>query len=60
MTGRTAAWVSFQESSALRHELAGVGVSVKQVERAAEALGTEIAADERSPVEKMSHVAPSM
>ena len=39
MTGSTAALVSFEESSTLLHELAGVEVSVKQVERAAEALG---------------------
>jgi hypothetical protein len=60
MTGSTAALVSFAESSALLHELAGVEVSVKQVERAAEALGAEIAADERSCVEKMGAVAPTM
>jgi len=39
MTGSSAALVSFAESSALLHELAGVEVSAKQVERAAEALG---------------------
>ena len=60
MTGSTAALVSFAESSALLHELAGVEVSTKQVERAAEALGTEIADDERSCVEKMGEVAPTM
>jgi hypothetical protein len=42
MTGSTAALVSFEESSALLHELAGVEVSVSQVQRAAEALGTEM------------------
>jgi hypothetical protein len=60
MTGSTAALVSFEESSALLHELAGVEVSVKQVERAAEALGAEIATDERRCVEKMGEVAPTM
>ena len=60
MTGSTAALVSFEESSALLHELAGVEVSVKQVERAAEALGAEIADDERRCVEKMGEVAPTM
>jgi hypothetical protein len=60
MTGSTAAMVSFEESHALLHELAGVTVSVKQVERAAEALGVEIAADERACVEKMGEVAPTM
>jgi len=39
MTASAAALVSFEESGALLHELAGVEVSVKQVERAAEALG---------------------
>jgi hypothetical protein len=53
MTGSTAALVSFEESSALLHELAGVEVSVSQVERAAEALGSEIAADERSCVARI-------
>jgi len=60
MTGSTAALVSFEESSALLHELAGVEVSAKQVERAAEALGAEIAGDERTCVEKMGEVAPTM
>ena len=60
MTGSTAALVSFEESSALLHELAGVDVSVSQVQRAAEALGAEIAADERVCVEKMGEVAPTM
>jgi hypothetical protein len=60
MTGSTAALVSFEESSALLRELAGVEVSAKQVERAAEALGAEIAADERRCVEKMGEVAPTM
>ena len=61
MTGSTAALVSFQESSALLHELAGVEVSASQVERAAEALGTDIADDERSCVERMGGVlAPTM
>lgn len=59
MTGSTAALVSFEESSALLHELAGVEVSTSQVQRAAEALGTEIAADERACVEKMGEVAPT-
>jgi Uncharacterised protein family (UPF0236) len=57
MTGSTAALVSFEESSVLLHELAGVEVSAKQVERAAEALGAEIATDERRHVEKMGDVA---
>jgi hypothetical protein len=60
MTGSTAALVSFEESSALLHELAGVQVSTSQVQRAAEALGSEIAADERTCVEKMGEVASTM
>lgn len=60
MTGSTAALVSFEESSALLHELAGVRVSVSQVQRAAEALGAEIAADERACVERMGELAPTM
>jgi hypothetical protein len=60
MTGSTAALGSFEQSSALLHELAGVEVSAKQVERAAETLGAEIAADERRCAEKMGQVAPTM
>jgi len=60
MTASAAALVSFEESGALLHELAGVEVSVKQVERAAEALGAEIAVDERQDVERMRAVAPTM
>jgi len=59
MTGNAAALVSFEESSALLGELAGVEVS-SQVQRAAEALGQEIADDERSCVERMGEVAPTM
>lgn len=60
MTGSVAALVSFEESSGLLEELAGVAVSAKQVERAAEALGAEIDADERRCVEKRGEVAPTM
>ncbi len=60
MTASAAALVSFEESSGLLHELAGVAVSTKQVERAAEALGAEIAVDEHQQVEKMGEVAPTM
>ena len=60
MTGSAAALVSFEESHTLLHELAGVEVSVSQVQRAAEALGAEIAADERGCVEKTGEVAPTM
>ena len=47
MIGTVGAMVSFQEGSDLLTELAGVTVDAKQVERTAEALGKEIAADER-------------
>ena len=60
MTGSAAALVSFEESSGLLHELAGVEVSAKQVERAAEALGAEVAVDEHQQVEKSAEVAPTM
>ena len=60
MTGSAAALVSFEESSALLRELAGVEVSPKQVERAAEALGAEIAQDERRGVERMGELAPTL
>ena len=60
MTGSAAALVSFEESSGLLHELAGVEVSAKQVERAAEALGAEIAVDEHQQVEEMGEGAPTM
>ena len=60
MTGSTAALVSFDESSALLRELAGVDVSASQVERAAEALGAIIADDERNCFERMGEVAPTM
>jgi hypothetical protein len=60
MTGKTAAMVSFAESSELLGDLAGVTVDAKQVERTAEALGREIAKDERSVVEPVPPCAPTM
>jgi hypothetical protein len=60
MTGSTAALVSFEESSSLLHELAGVEVSISQVQRAAEGLGEEIAAAERVCVDRMGEGAPTM
>jgi hypothetical protein len=47
MVGLVGSMVSFDEGHELLHELGGVGVSTKNVERAAEALGREIADDER-------------
>jgi len=60
MTGKTAAMVSFAESSELLGDLAGVVVDAKQVERTAEALGREIAQDERTVVEPQPPCAPTM
>jgi hypothetical protein len=60
MTGSAAALVSFEESSSLLHELAGVKVSISQVQRAAETLGEAIAADECVCVDRMGEIAPTM
>ena len=51
MLGIAAARTSFESSSALLRELAGLAVAPKTVERHAEALGVEIATDERRVVE---------
>ena len=50
MVAQAAARVSFAEGSVLLHELAGLRVEAKHVERAAEALGREGADDERRVV----------
>ena len=47
MVGAVASMVSFQESSQLLEELAGVKVGAKQVQRSAQALGEQVAAYER-------------
>jgi hypothetical protein len=47
MIGTVGSMVSFKEGSQLLRELAGIGIDASQVERGAEALGDEIAADER-------------
>ena len=62
MVGRTAAGASFQESSDLLWELAGLRVDPKQVERTAEALGAAISLDERETVEPAGagELAPTM
>jgi len=60
MAGKSAAMVSFAESSMLLHELAGLAVDAKQVERTAEALGREIAGDERTAIESSPPSAPTM
>jgi hypothetical protein len=51
MIGTVGAMVSFKEGSQLLEELAGVTVDAKHVERAAEALGGEIAAHEKHDLE---------
>ncbi len=48
------AMVSFEEGGELLRELAGVAVDTKQVERTAESLGAEIAADEKQDVEPVA------
>src|SRR5712692_9842646 len=53
MTGTVGALVSFQEGSELLTELVGVAVDAQQVERTAEALGREIAEDERVHTEPL-------
>ena len=60
MTGLAAARASFAETGALLHDLAGVNVDAKQAERTAEALGREIAADERSVTAPEPGRAPTM
>ena len=60
MVGLAAAEVSFAKTSELLRELAGVHVESKQVERAAEALGRAVAADERDVAEPVPGPAPTM
>ncbi|HEY6322836.1 MAG TPA: ISKra4 family transposase, partial [Thermoanaerobaculia bacterium] len=51
MVGQVGALVSFQEGSELLAELAGVTLNAKHVERAAEALGNDIAEHDERQVE---------
>lgn len=60
MTGHSAARVSFAQSQLLLHELAGVKVSVKQVERTAERLGAQISDHELTDTELESPAAKTM
>jgi len=62
MTGLVGAMVSFEEGRELLGELAGVSITTKQVERAAEALGAEIADDERQHVHPVidSEIPPTL
>ncbi len=60
MMALPASMVSFEESSELVWELAGVAVGAKRVERVSEALGREIAHDEQAVVEPAPPSAPTM
>ena len=60
MVGLAAAEGSFAKASGLLWELAGVRIETRQVERTAEALGREVAADERDVVEPAPGPAPTM
>src|SRR5450759_3230573 len=60
MVGAVGAMVSFVEGQALLHDLAGVEVDPKQVERTAETLGRAIAADEQRVVAPDPPSAPTM
>jgi len=50
MVAAVGAMLSFEEGSQLLQELAGLPINAKQVERAAEALGVQIAEDEKQDV----------
>ena len=56
MTGTVGALVSFEEGRELLQELAGVTIDAKLVERTAQALGEEIAEDERQHSEPVDMV----
>ena len=60
MVGLAASDFSFAAASDLLWELAAVRVETKQVERAAEALGREVADDERAVAETVPSPAPTM
>lgn len=58
MIGAVGAAGSFQDGSQLLGELAGLRIDASQVQRAAEALGREIADDERLHTEPLGNTAP--
>ncbi len=58
MVGHVGAMVSFEEGHELLEVLAGVDVSTKHVERAAEALGREVDKDERKIAEPLADDEP--
>jgi len=59
MVAAVGAITSFEEGSQLLRELAGVEVDAKHVERAAEALGNEIAQDEKQDVKAAAELPPA-
>jgi len=62
MTGVVGAMVSFEEGSELLEKLAAISVNTKHVERTAEALGAEIAEDERKHFDAVpdAEIAPTL
>ena len=58
--GVVASMVSFQESSTLLAELAGLAIKVKQVERIAETLGSQVASFEETVTEETPASAPTL
>lgn len=60
MIGFSASVLSFRESSQMIENLAALHVGIKQVERAAEALGEEIAQKEESEIEESSPCSTTM
>jgi len=60
MIGFSASVLSFRESSQMIENLASLHIGIKQVERAAEALGEEIAQKEESEIEESSPCSTTM
>ena len=60
MVGAVGATVSFEEGHQLLHELAAITLDARTVQRVAEALGAEIARDERAVVESTAPSAPTL
>ena len=59
MVAAVGAAVSFEEGRQLLEELSGVAVDAKQIERTAEAVGRQVAADERQQTVPLSATAPA-
>lgn len=60
MTGLAASMASFEDTSCLLSELAGIQIHGKQAERSAEGLGKRIAGDERIHVKAFEPSAPTL